>query len=216
MKNKITKIQQLDHVESFLQILFVKGYKYIDKAGEIVNYFYKDHQEPKFSMDLSKLDIFEPDHKINSIKISAQTFWAHFDKPDSLEQIDSYFGSKAHDVIKILEVEQINQIGWRNYFVYKFNTSEDRKKVLSKFNPITDIEFSDITLTTTIQKVNLIIKLRKVVETSSEQPAILIDIDLYQKYEELIGINLINPTLTKFKEIIRSDIFLGKINDILS
>lgn len=217
MKQKLSKIQKLNNVESFLQILFIKGYKYIDKAGEIVNYFYKDNQEPKFSMNFSGLDIFEPDEKINSIKVSPRSFWAHFLQPDSLEQMDSFFGAKAQDIVKILEVTDISRIGWRNYFVYEFNNEEERKNVLKKFTPIGDTEFEDITFTSKCKEVNLIIKLRRVMKTdTSALPALLLDIDFYKKYEQPLVADFIVPTLKEFKEVIRSDELSALINDILN
>ncbi len=217
MSNKIDKIQKLNNVESFLQIHFVKGYKYVDKAGEIVNYFHKDKQEPKFSMNLNGLDIFNPDDKIDSIKISPKSFWAHFLQPDSLEQMDSFFGVKASDLIKILDVTDISRVGWRSYFVYEFNTEEDRKNTLKKFTPIPDTEFEEVTFTSVCKKINLIIRVRKVVKSDNTAlPALLLDIDFYQRFdEETFDANQIVSKLKEFKEVIRSSELLSLINLIL-
>jgi hypothetical protein len=216
MRQAIAKIQKLNNVESFLQINFIKGYKYIDRAGEIVNYFYKDNKEPKFVMNLSGLDIINPDEKIESIKISSKSFWAHFLQPDSLEQMDSFFGIKAKDIVKILDVEDMSRIGWRCYFVYEFETEEERKDVLKKFVPVINTEFEDITLTSLCKGVNLIINLRKVKKNDGLiLPALLLDIDFYQKYDQSLSIDQIVPKLTEFKEVIRSEEFLVLINEIL-
>lgn len=217
MKQRVAKIQKLNNVESFLQIHFHKGYKYIDKAGEIINYFHKNNQEPKFSMDMRGLDIFEPDEKINSIKISAKSFWAHFLQPDSLEQMDSFFGVKAQEIIKILEVTGVSRIGWRNYFVYEFNTEDERKEVLKKFIPVKDTEFEETTFTSDCKKVSLIIKIRRVIKNDTTAlPALLLDIDFHRKYEESLPVDSIITTLKEFKEVIRSDELLALVNEILS
>lgn len=216
-KETIKKIQKLNNVESFLQIHFIKGYKYIDKAGEIVNYFHKGKEEPKFSVDIRSLDIFEPDEKIDSIKISSKSFWAHFLQPDSLEQMDGFFAKKAEDIIKILEVVEIGRIGWRNYFVYEFNTKDERDLVLKKFTPISNTKFEEIVLNSVCKDVNLIIRLRKVEKSDSTAlPALLIDIDFYQKYKETVNSDQISIKLKEFKEVIRSKELLVLINEILS
>ena len=56
MVKTITKINNLVNAESFLQVNFVKGYKYVDRAGEIVNYFHtSDKKAPNFVMNLQGL-----------------------------------------------------------------------------------------------------------------------------------------------------------------
>lgn len=216
MKQTINKIQKLSNIESFLQIHFIKGYKYVDKAGEIVNYFYKGNKEPIFSMTMNGLDIFNPEEKIDSIKISPKSFWAHFLQPDSLEQMDSFFGAKAQDILKILEVSEISRIGWRSYLVHEFNNEEDRKKVLQKFVPIDNSDFEETSLTYLCKKVNLTIRLRKIVKNDDAAlPSLLFDIDFYQKYEEPLGVDSIVLKLGEFKDVIKSDDVLLLINKIL-
>ncbi len=41
MSKTIKKLNKLNNLESFIQIDTIKGFKYIDRAGEIVNTYYK-------------------------------------------------------------------------------------------------------------------------------------------------------------------------------
>ncbi len=213
----IKKIQQLSNVEGFLQVNFVKGYKYIDKAGEIVNYFHKNEKPPKFSMDLNGLIISNPDEKIELIKISSNTFWAHFLSPDSLEQMDNFFGKTAGDVVRTLEIEKISRLGWRMYFVYEFADEEKREQVLKKFAPVKGLKFEDVTYLSECKKIALNFKIRKVVKIDeSGLPGLLLDIDFYKQYKELLPSGNIGAQLTEFKNMIRSDEFLEVLNSLLA
>lgn len=213
----IKKIQNLNNAESFLQVNFLKGYKYIDKAGEIVNYFHKNNTEPKFSMNLQGLDIFEPEKGVDAIKITPKTFWAHFLQPGSFEQVESSFSSKFIEIIHILGIEKVSRIGWRNYFVYEFSTDKQREEALRKFLPIHNTVFEDITFKSSFNKVDLIVKIKKVTRNdSTELSGLLIDIDSYQKYEEFLDAEKLSIKLQDLMTSMKSDEMLQLINDILS
>jgi hypothetical protein len=213
----ISKIQQLNNVESFLQINFVKGYKYIDKAGEVVNYFYKDSEPPRFTMDLGGLIITNPGYKIDAIKISSDVFWAHFLSPDSLEQIDSYFGKKSQDIMEILQIAEISRLGWRNYLVCEFTDVGKRDAILNKFQPIEGLNLEDITYVSECMDLSLNIKIRKVSKKDeSALPGILIDVDFYKQYKEYLPSPKIVSQLLEFKRVVRSDKFLEIVNSILT
>jgi hypothetical protein len=216
MSGTIDKIQKLNNVESFLQVNFVKGYKYVDKAGEIVNYFHKGNIPPRFRMGLNGLEIYNLEDKIDTIKISSLSFWAHFLVSDSLEQIDDFFGSKVQDVIKILDVEKISRIGWRNYFVHEFINESQRDEVLKKFNPIENMALEATAFSYKCGELDTNIALRKVKNETNSLPGILIDVDFYQKYDDPIDSDKVALKLLDFKRVIRSDDFLNLVNAILA
>lgn len=217
MAKAISDINKLVNAESFLQINFVKGYKYVDRAGEIVNYFHKENKAPAFTMGLNGLDIFNPDEKIDSIKLSSRSFWAHFVAPDSLDQMDDFFGKKAQDIIKILEVDEISRIGWRSFFVHEFNTEQKRELVLRKYIPLDSLNFEEVIFTSVCESVNLVIRMRKVTKSdNTELPGLLLDIDFYQDYKDnFLASEEIVSKLTEFKKVMRSESLLKLINDIL-
>jgi hypothetical protein len=72
MSQTVQKLNKLKNPESFIQVNTIKGYKYVDRAGEIVNFYYKNNSAPKFIMGLNGLSIEEPKEKIDELKITPQ------------------------------------------------------------------------------------------------------------------------------------------------
>lgn len=220
-KNTINKLGDLYIAESFLQINFVKGYKYIDRAGEIINYFHNDEKKAPNVTDISpnRLLILNPDEKTQEVRVSHSDFWAHFVSPDTLEVSNDNFRKKAEDVIRIIEAEEISRIGWRNYFVYEFDTEEKRDNALSKFTVLDNFTFNEVSYGGKMDSVLLNLRIRKVakkVDDSEQQKmGVLIDVDFYKKYDNFIPVDKISQELISLKTAMRSEKFLGIVNIIL-
>lgn len=216
-KRPLDKITRLVIAESFIQVNFVQGYKYIDKAGEIVNYFHDSKKAPPaFTMGLNGLHIRNPIPSIQEIKISANAFWAHSVSPDSLEVVENFFTKKTQDIIEIMDVEEVSRIGWRNYFVYECQDEDEREKIIAKFVPISDFKFAESVYTGTCKSFSLNIRISKIErEAETPIPSLLIDIDIYKSYENFLSSSEISLAYLKSKETIRSDEFLKMINQIL-
>jgi len=75
MSKTIQKLNKLKNPESFIQINTIKGFKYVDRAGEIVNAYHKNNSAPQFQMGLNGLVIEQPKDKIDELKINAQVIW---------------------------------------------------------------------------------------------------------------------------------------------
>lgn len=214
MAKPIQKLNKLNNPESFIQINTVKGFKYIDRAGEIVNLYHKKDVPPQFSMGLDGLIIKEPIDKVNELKITSETFWMKFLEIDSLDMISSIFTKEAEKNLKILEVEKGNRIGWRNYFIYEFKSEEEQKNYLKKFIIIEKTKPSLVRLEINTEKefnANLVIQ--PVVKNDSEKTkGILFDIDLFKHGD--IKIEDISKTLKNFREYLNDENgFLGLINN---
>ncbi|MDP2933714.1 MAG: hypothetical protein Q8N81_06325, partial [bacterium] len=67
MTKTIAKLNKLNNPESFIQINTIKGFKYVDKAGEIVNAYHKKNAAPQFAMGLNGLVIEQPKDKIDQL-----------------------------------------------------------------------------------------------------------------------------------------------------
>ena len=76
MSKAIQKLNKLKNPESFLQINTIKGFKYVDRAGEIVNAYHKNNLPPQFLMGQNGLVIGQPKDKIDELKVTAQIIWA--------------------------------------------------------------------------------------------------------------------------------------------
>lgn len=214
MSKTIQKLNKLKNPESFLQINTIKGFKYIDKAGEIVNEYHKNDSAPVFSMNLDGLLIRDPKEKIEELKITPQTIWAKFSEVDSLDSVARMFSLEAERIIKILEVENVSRIGWRNYFIFDFINEgkqnqyfenifliKNSKLSVASFEVITEKQF----------KVNLIVQ--PVIKNDEQKTrGVLFDIDIFQK--ENITTNNIYDILKTFREyLVDENGFLKVLND---
>ena len=213
----ISKIGQLYNVESFIQADFAKGYKYVDKAGELVNSYYIGDQEPRFSMTMAQLQIKPLDGVTEEVKISPKAFWSHYQLPNSLDQIGTSFAKDAEKALKILEVETVKRVGWRNYFIYEFGNDQEaeREEIVGKFALDTGLIFENMMFKTINGDNKFNITLAKASKKSENpKPAILIDIDIYQ---EGLSINPkdISKKMENFRKELQGDFVLNFVNSIL-
>ena len=107
MNNMIQKLNKLKNPESFIQINTVKGFKYIDKAGEIVNIYHRKETVPVFSMNLNGLAIQTPKEKINELRITPQIIWMKFTEIDSLDMILNLFNTESESILDILVIRLV-------------------------------------------------------------------------------------------------------------
>ncbi len=183
MSQKITKLSKLFQAESFVQVDLVKGYKYIDKAGEIVNKYY-DEAAPVFSMGLNGLVIKQPLESIEELKIAPEIVWAKFNKPDSLEQIVDTYSKETEGILEIIEVEDVNRIGWRNYFIHDFTKPEDSDRYFEGLSTFSNggVKLSQLLYTLPASgdlEARVAIKgVTKADETNTK--AVLFDVDVYK------------------------------------
>jgi hypothetical protein len=185
MSKTIQKLNKLKNPESFMQINTIKGFKYVDRAGEIVNAYHKNNSAPQFQMGLNGLVIEQPKDKIDELKITAQVIWAKFSEIDSLDSISTLFAKESENVLKILEVEKISRIGWRNYFVHEFLNKEKQDEYLKKFTVIKDTKPTIVRLEIKTGKdFNANLMLQPVIKNDENKTSgILFDIDIFQNGE---------------------------------
>lgn len=182
MSKPIQKLNKLKNPESFVEFRTIKGFKYIDKAGEIVNNYHIKNSAPQFSMGLDGLVIIKPKEKIEALKITPQAIWARFTEIDSLGMISRIFSEESDSIASILDIEELSRVGWRNYFIYEFIDKEKQKKYFEK---ISNLKQSNLLLAKLeIQtgkdfKATLIMK--PVVKSDAQKtPAVLFDVDVFQ------------------------------------
>lgn len=214
MSKAIAKLNKLNNPESFIQINTIKGFKYVDKAGEIVNTYHRNNSVPQFSMNPNGLVIKEPKDKIDQLKITPQIIWARFTEIDSLDMISNLFAKEAEIVLKILDVENMSRIGWRNYFVYEFKNKMKQEEYLKKFTFIKNIKPSILRFEVEIGKdfsANLIIQ-PVIKNDDSKTSGVLFDIDVFQNGK--IGIGDISKILKTFRQyLVDENGFLSIVNN---
>lgn len=215
MNNKLKKINNLNLAESFLQVDFIKGFKYIDRAGEIINAFHQGNKSPIFEMSLLGLVINDPDSSTKTVKVSSNMFWAHFLSPGSLDLANNQFEEKLGTIFGILDIEKIKRIGWRNYFIKELSSESERNKVTEKFSPSSEITFQGGLYSCEIENIEINIRIKKVQKDDST-PALLFDIDCFQKDEEGIEITELNTKLSAIKNVLRSGALLNILNQLIA
>ncbi len=214
MSKTIKKLNKLNNPESFIQINTIKGFKYIDRAGEIVNTHYKKNAPPIFTMGLNGLVIEQPKHKIEQLKVTPQVIWMKFTEIDSLDMVANIFFEEAQKILQILEVERVNRVGWRNYFVHEFQNKAKQDEYLKKLAVIKDTKPSVVRLEIKTGKdfgANLI--LQPVIKNDTEKTTgILFDIDVFQNGE--IELKNIPELLKGFRQYLADENgFLSVVNN---
>lgn len=213
MSKVIQKLNNLNNPESFIQVNTIRGFKYVDKAGEIVNVYHKNNIAPQFTMGLDGLVINDPKEKVEQLKITSQEVWVKFAKPDSLDMISNIFSKDVDLILKVLEVEKVSRIGWRNYFVYEFQNQERQDEYMKKIASIKEAKLSVIRFkVNTGKSFNASLGLQPIEKNDDVKTAcVLFDIDIFQNGE--IKINDIPTILKNFRQYLADDYgFLNVIN----
>jgi len=217
MKKEIKKVNELKIIESFIQTDYLKGYKYVDLAGEILNHFYTKRVPPKFNMDLSGLSIYQPDSISDEIRISSNAFWSHFINPSSLDQIMTSYLKKYNEILKILGVQSVSRIGWRIYFSYTLSSKEEGIGILKKFSPLNTLEVREILLyakdSTKLIENNIRLSLIKKVDEDTY--SLLFDLDFYKYFETDNNVDSCANELKELRTFIQSQYTLDLVNSVL-
>lgn len=212
----ITKLGDLKHPESFIQVNFVKGFKYIDLAGQILNEYVSVENPPGFQMGLDGLVIQKPNPKIDELKISAYMLWAKFTDPDSLERTAYLLDVESKRVLPLICVSELSRIGWRNFFVHDF---VDENEQLTFFRSLTTVPMSsglfvNVKIETSTD-IEATLRIQPVVKQESRTPAVLFDLDLSKT--GIVRVDKLLSVLTRFREYLsKSNEFVNLINEVLT
>lgn len=217
MSKKIQKLTRLNNTESFLQVNLVKGYKYVDRAGEIVNKYHIKNKAPEFTMNLEGLVMVNPTEEIDTLKISSSILWAKFTKSDPLDMIKRSFIKESTLILSTIEVSEISRIGWRNFFVFDFEDDGQRNEALKKFQPIDQLLFESTSYKSKLLDKSLHVRLSKVTKNDeSKKPALLFDIDTFISYEKPLQVTGLQKELDGFFSLFHSEEFLDLLNSVLN
>lgn len=216
MIKKIKNINELKNPESFIQVNTVKGFKYIDKAGEIVNTYHEDETKiPVFTMDLKGLVINTPKNNINQLKISADTIWAKFIELPSIDIASQNFLPETIRILSILDVEKVNRIGWRNFFILDVKDKNNLNDYFKKMFNSKKIKLSLIKGKVKIDdSLYLEIIIQPVVKNNSKKTlGILFDVDIYSS--QIVNKNKIYDVLNKIQNYLNGNKFLDLLNSTI-
>lgn len=214
-KPVIKKLNKLHNPECFVQANTVKGYKYVDLAGEILNDFITKTRPPEFNMGLNGLVIKKPRGKIEELKASADQIWMKFVEIDSLDMVADLFSKEAKKIFETLVVQQISRLGWRSYFIYDFADKAEQTRYFEKLTVMPDFEIKVLRADVKTDKkfrVNLGLKPVVKEEDSKKIHGVLFDVDLSQDGQ--IDVSEVPKLLKEYRSYLAAeDGFLKIVND---
>ena len=211
-EQKIKKINNLKRLEGFLQLNYLKGFKYVDKAGEFINNLYKGGKYPGHAMDPTGM-IIKFDEK-TELKVSPHHLWMRFIEPDSFDYQRQDFEKKATLVNSIFEPAEYTRIGWRSYFVYECGNTYP--KVVS-LDFLSGADFGEIVFTKKLKDFDSRISVSRIIKKENSAKAILFDIDIF--YKEKItrdDFAKISTLLKDIEDAYKSEELLNIINSLLA
>lgn len=215
MSNRINKINKFKNINSYWQVNYIKGFKYIDRAGEIVNNFYKEDKEPIHIMSRDQLSIIlrlddnEDKEMKEQIKISVRDFWYNFVKADSFQYQRDHFLKASKDIFDILEINQFKRIGIRQIFEYEFDNRDKLNKALEKY--LKEGNFKNIFYTKEENEINFNFRISN---DNDNDKKIYLDIDISKK--DNWDLDNIESGINLIYQQINSDFLLQEINKIIN
>ena len=111
--------------DSFFQANTIKGHRYLDDAGKIMNRW--DSEFPNKEVGVTGLLMRNPDAMLRELRVDSRTIWIHFSFADTLKQIIDLSINVTTEICDILEVKQFSRLGLRIQFIYDMSeiTGED-------------------------------------------------------------------------------------------
>tara|TARA_B100001105_G_scaffold255313_1_gene254057 strand:- start:3941 stop:4609 length:669 start_codon:yes stop_codon:yes gene_type:complete len=180
-------IKNYQVTEAFIQIDYLDGYSYIDRAGEIINKIVRDKKKiPLFDMRLEGLTIKDVDDLIPELKISSNRLWIHFVEPKNLGNIHEKAKKIADEVFEILQPTIFQRVGWRTYFARE--NSSPKSGPLNSFknsNGLSDFDIENLVMRREYKEYVLRLEMSPVVKKDNpKQEAVLFDVDLGMKQDD--------------------------------
>jgi hypothetical protein len=215
MQKKIEKIGHMQHLHAFIQFNLIRGFKYIDNAGEIVN-LYAEDKAPDFKMDLDGLVIEKPISDVRQLKVTPHQLWMRVDGPGSLDQPIDLYTREANKILTILDVSKIKRVGWRSYLVLDMEDVHQRAEIFNRRKIVPGSDITELKIDLKSDSINIALRLHQVLKNDDKRtPGILFDVDLF--CEGIFSIQESIKILKKFKDFMndKDKGFLSIVNSFI-
>lgn len=103
-------------VDAFCQADMVRGWRYLDDAGRIMNKW--DSAFPEKTVGLDGLMMRNRDAVFETLKVNPLIVWLHFSLPEKLDDVISTSEATIEGVSEILGVSQYRRIGVRVQYLH--------------------------------------------------------------------------------------------------
>ena len=102
--------------DAFFQANTIKGYRYLDEAGKIMNRW--DSEFASKDVGVQGLLMQNPDAMMRQLRVDNRTIWIHFGMADRLRQIIELSVNTTTEICGILDIKQFSRLGLRIQFIY--------------------------------------------------------------------------------------------------
>jgi len=210
---KIKSITDLKLQNSFYQLNLIKGFKYIDKAGEIVNLYYEGDKPPNFNMGIDGLYLKSPEEYIEVLKYSPDRLWMKFDKIDTIDQVIQFIRKPINITKDIQKVEIISRIGWRNIYLIELMNTQEVNNIEKIVEIIPDTNTLSFRITHSKNEIKSLIEIELLVNKKDKnKKALQINVDVF--IQENIKIDDVIKRTKEIMQYFKND-FIKLINQLL-
>jgi len=210
---EIKSITDLKLQNSFYQLNLIKGFKYIDKAGEIVNLYYEDDKPPNFNMGIDGLYLKSPEEYIEVLKYSSDRLWMKFDKISTIDQVIQFIRKPINITKDIQKVEIISRIGWRNIFLIELMNTQEVNNIEKIIEIIPDTNTLSFRITHSKNEIKSVIEIELLVNKKDKnKKALQINVDVF--IQENIKIDDVAKRTKEIMQYFKND-FIKLINQLL-
>jgi hypothetical protein len=210
---EIKSITDLKLQNSFYQLNLIKGFKYIDKAGEIVNLYYEGDKPPNFNMGIDGLYLKSPEEYIEVLKYSSDRLWMKFDKIDTIDQVIQFIRKPINITKDIQNVEIISRIGWRNIFLIELMDTREVNNIEKIVEIIPDTNTLSFRITHSKNEIKSVIEIELLVNKKEKnKKALQINVDVF--IQENIKIDDVVKRTKEITQYFKND-FIKLINQLL-
>lgn len=210
---KIKSITDLKLQNSFYQLNLIKGFKYIDKAGEIVNLYYEGDKPPNFNMGIDGLYLKSPEEYIEVLKYSSNRLWMKFDKIDTIDQVIQFIRKPINITKDIQKVEIISRVGWRNIYLIELMNTQEVNNIEKIVEIIPDTNTLSFRITHSKNEIKSLIEIELLVNKKDKnKKALQINVDVF--IQENIKIDDVIKRTKEIMQYFKND-FIKLINQLL-
>ena len=210
---KIKSITDLKLQDSFYQLNLIKGFKYIDKAGEIVNLYYEGDKPPNLNVGIDGLYLKSPEEYIEVLKYSSDRLWMKFDKINTIDQVIQFIRKPINITKDIQKVEIISRIGWRNIFLIELMNTQEVNNIEKILEIIPNTNTLSFKITHSKNEIKSVIEIELLVSKKEEnKKALQINADAF--IQENIKIDDVAKRTKEIMQYFKND-FIELINQLL-
>lgn len=109
-------------VDTFVQVNFVRGWRYLDDAGKIMNRY--DDEFPAKEVGVQGLKLQEGKPPLIELTVAPDRLWLHFDRPGTITLAGDQSLPYIADISDILSVTNSSRFGLRSQWVLPTDSIE--------------------------------------------------------------------------------------------